>query len=51
MATTAPSTVGKCRMGVFACESCSSVMGPSLAPKSTVPSSTWRMPPPLPMDW
>src|SRR5579863_4795869 len=35
---------------VFACANCSSVMGPSLAPKSTVPASTWRMPPPLPID-
>ena len=26
-------------------------MGPSVAPKSTVPSVNWRMPPPDPMDW
>ena len=26
-------------------------IGPSLAPKSTVPSVYWRMPPPEPIDW
>ncbi len=26
-------------------------MGPSVAPKSTVRSVIWRMPPPLPIDW
>ena len=49
--TTAPSTVGRCRMGILAAASCSSVIGPSVAPKSTVPSVTCRMPPPLPIDW
>ena len=28
-----------------------SVIGPSVAPKSTVPSVNCRMPPPEPMDW
>src|SRR5450759_4668949 len=40
-----------CGILVLDCSSCSSAMGPSLAPKSTVPVKTWRMPPPLPIDW
>ena len=48
--TTAPSAVGRWRIGTGADLSCSSLIGPSVAPKSTVPSSTWRMPPPLPID-
>ena len=48
--TTAPSTVGRWRIGTFVAASCSSVIGPSEAPKSTVPSVTCRMPPPLPID-
>src|ERR1700686_4008502 len=40
-----------CSILVLDCASCSSDMGPSLAPKSTVPFKTWRMPPPLPIDW
>ena len=45
------STVGmwKTLKGVF--ESCSSFMGPSLAPKSTVPDCSCVIPPPLPIDW
>ncbi len=35
--------------GVFAI--CSSLMGASVAPKSTVRSAIWRMPPPEPIDW
>jgi hypothetical protein len=30
---------------------CDSFIGPSVAPKSTVPSVNWRMPPPEPIDW
>jgi hypothetical protein len=32
-------------------QSSSSVMGMSDAPKSTVPSVSWRIPPPEPMAW
>jgi hypothetical protein len=35
----------------LAFSSCSSDIGASVAPKSTVPSVIWRMPPPDPMDW
>ena len=31
--------------------SCSSVIGPSVAPKNTVWFRSWRMPPPDPIDW
>jgi len=51
VATTAPSTVGMWNSSPGAFASCSSVMGPSVAPKSTVRSVIWRMPPPLPIDW
>jgi hypothetical protein len=27
------------------------VIGPSEAPKKTVPAESWRMPPPEPIDW
>ncbi len=48
--TTAPMTVGKCRILPGAACSCSSVIGPSLAPKSTVCSVICLIPPPLPID-
>jgi hypothetical protein len=46
---TAPSTVGMCSIP-GALDSSSSFMGASEAPKSTVPSVTWRIPPPEPME-
>ena len=48
---TAPSTVGMWMMGSRCCDSSASVIGTSVAPKSTVPSSICRMPPPDPIDW
>ena len=51
--TTAPNTVGKWKIFVLSLSLpsliWSSVMGPSDAPKSTVPAVSWRIPPPLPM--
>jgi len=38
-------------MGRGAALSCSSVMGPSVAPKKTVWLMSWRMPPPEPIGW
>jgi len=49
--TTAPNTVGIFRIFLFASCNCLSVMGISLAPKSTVAEVNWRIPPPLPMGW
>ena len=54
-APAAPITVGKCRTSApprfsLAVLSCSSVIGPSVAPKSTVPSVTCLMPAPDPTD-
>ena len=49
--TTAPSTVGRWTTFPFTAAICSSDMGVSVAPKSTVPWVNWRMPPPLPIDW
>ena len=51
VATTAPITVGTWNSSPGAAFNCSSVIGPSVAPKSTVRAVIWRMPPPLPMDW
>ena len=51
VATTAPSTVGMCSSSLGACLSCSSVIGPSEAPKSTVREEICLIPPPLPIDW
>src|SRR5437867_10734683 len=47
--TTAPRTVGKCRIGPGADFSCSSVIGPSLAPKNTVWEINCLIPPPEPI--
>jgi hypothetical protein len=49
---TAPSTVGMCSTRPpLAFASSASLIGASLAPKSTVCSESWRMPPPEPIDW
>jgi hypothetical protein len=44
-------TVGMCSSSDGAASRCSSFMGPSVAPKSTVRAVTCLMPPPLPIDW
>ena len=49
--TTAPSTVGRCRILPGAAWSWSVVIGPSVAPKNTVWLVSWRMPAPEPSDW
>ena len=49
--TTAPSAVGTCTTGPSVFASCSSVIGASVAPKSTVFLVNCAMPPPLPIDW
>ena len=49
--TTAPSTVGMWWTLPPIAAMAESVIGPSVAPKSTVWSENWRMPPPEPMDW
>ncbi len=49
--TTAPRTVGKCRIAPGAEASWSFVIGPSEAPKKTVSFESCRMPPPEPIDW
>ena len=49
--TTAPITLGKCRIFPGASASCSSVIGASLAPTSTVRFESIRIPPPEPIDW
>jgi hypothetical protein len=51
MGTTAPSTVGKCRIWPGALFNCSSFIGWSLAPKKTVRLISCRMPAPEPTDW
>ena len=49
--TTPPNTLGKWRGFTDNLEICSSVIGISDAPNSTVPAVSWAMPPPEPMDW
>jgi hypothetical protein len=51
VSTTAPMTVGMCTTLPWTAWICSSFIGPSVAPKSTVPSVNWRIPPPEPIDW
>ena len=48
MITTAPITVGKCSGFTFIAAICSSFMGISDAPKSTVPLVSWLIPAPEP---
>jgi hypothetical protein len=49
---TAPSTIGTCSTPPGrAAASSSALIGTSVAPKSTVPSASCRIPPPEPMDW
>jgi len=43
--------VGTCSPFPFTAAICDSFMGPSVAPKSTVPSVNCRIQPPEPIDW
>ncbi len=48
--TSPPSTVGMWSTLPLIAVMAESFIGASVAPKSTVPSENWRMPPPDPMD-